>query len=210
MAKLRSNKRSKTETQKDKKPLQRGRARRSAKAASVKTQHAETHDETLEDITEEVEDNNKTPEEEAEEEEEEEEPEESNPESKEDGDEGDGEGRGKKRKKRATTTKQSTKAKEKDVICTERDPVARLERPSENEGGARKAFTVLSWNVNGLRATIKNGLTALRRMVDEEKPDLICLQVRSKDTSFRMQTAKLSCAITSNLSMCTHVVCPRI
>lgn len=40
-----------------------------------------------------------------------------------------------------------------------------------------KSFTVLSWNVNGIRATAKKGMETLRGVVKEEKPDLVCFQV---------------------------------
>ncbi|CAM9459114.1 unnamed protein product, partial [Laminaria digitata] len=72
------------------------------------------------------------------------------------------------------------KKKEEVEICTVRDPIARVPLPSDDGGSGKKksCFTVLSWNVNGLRATVKNGLEVLRRMVETERPDLVCFQVR--------------------------------
>lgn len=57
-------------------------------------------------------------------------------------------------------------------IFTKRDPIDRLPLPSTGT-----TFTVLSWNVNGVRATAKKGLEPLRRMVEKERPDIVCLQV---------------------------------
>lgn len=85
----------------------------------------------------------------------------------------------KKEKHRAGKAK---KKKADEEICTERDVLERIPLPAADEraGGGVKSFTVLAWNVNGLRATVKNGLDALRKMVDTEKPDLVCFQVPSK------------------------------
>lgn len=82
---------------------------------------------------------------------------------------------GKKEQKKKTAGK---KKKEEVEICTVRDPIARVPLPSDGGGGKKSYFTVLSWNVNGLRATVKNGLEVLRRMVETERPDLVCFQVR--------------------------------
>lgn len=71
--------------------------------------------------------------------------------------------------------KKNKQKKEEVEICTHRDPIERVPLPSE--GCGEKSFTVLSWNVNGLRATVKNGLDVLRRMVETERPDLVCFQV---------------------------------
>lgn len=57
----------------------------------------------------------------------------------------------------------------------ERDPIVRRETLASG-----KSFTVLSWNVNGIRATAKKGLETLRGVVEEERPDLVCFQVRKR------------------------------
>lgn len=76
------------------------------------------------------------------------------------------------------TGKKKKKAKAKLPIFTERDPIERLPLPPSSTGSENNnSFTVLSWNVNGVRATVKNGLKVLRRMVETERPDLVCLQV---------------------------------
>lgn len=54
----------------------------------------------------------------------------------------------------------------------ERDAIVRRESLASG-----KSFTVLSWNVNGIRATAKKGLETLRGLVKEERPDLVCFQV---------------------------------
>ena len=87
------------------------------------------------------------------------------------------------KKTAATARKQAgngkaSKKKEEVEICTVRDPIARVPLPSDGGSGKSTCFTVLSWNVNGIRATVKNGLEVLRRMVETERPDLVCFQVR--------------------------------
>lgn len=57
---------------------------------------------------------------------------------------------------------------------SERDAIVRRETLASG-----KSFTVLSWNVNGIRATAKKGLETLRGVVKEERPDLVCFQVRA-------------------------------
>lgn len=84
--------------------------------------------------------------------------------------------------KKKTKSKESPKkGKAAEVqICTERDRIERVPWSDDGVAGDRptgSSFTVLSWNVNGIRATAKNGLQALRRMVEKERPDLICFQV---------------------------------
>ncbi|CAM9332080.1 unnamed protein product [Pylaiella littoralis] len=83
------------------------------------------------------------------------------------------------------TGKKKKKAKAKLPIFTERDPIERLPLPPSSTGSENNnSFTVLSWNVNGVRATVKNGLEVLRRMVETERPDLVCLQetkIQEKD-----------------------------
>lgn len=85
----------------------------------------------------------------------------------------------KKEKQRAGKAK---KKKADEDICTERDVLRRVPLPTGDgrAAGGNKSFTVLAWNVNGLRATVKNGLDFLRKMVDTEKPDLVCFQVPSE------------------------------
>lgn len=90
---------------------------------------------------------------------------------------------GRKRKKPVATdtTEETTErktSKKKVEICTERDPLERIPLPSGGGTGGNKTFTVVSWNVNGLRAIIKNGLATLQQMVETEKPDLVCFQVQ--------------------------------
>ena len=97
-----------------------------------------------------------------------------------------GKGGKKQQKKKTAASKQAeagdgkaSKKKQEEVeICTVRDPIARVPLPADDGSGKKICFTVLSWNVNGLRATVKNGLEMLRRMVETERPDLICFQVR--------------------------------
>lgn len=59
-------------------------------------------------------------------------------------------------------------------LYPERDAIVRRESLASG-----KSFTVLSWNVNGIRATAGKGLETLRGLVKEEKPDLVCFQVRT-------------------------------
>ena len=80
------------------------------------------------------------------------------------------------RKKGAAKTKKTKALEEPISCCTERDPLPRAPLPTPDGG---RSFTALSWNVNGLRATVKNGLDVLRRMVKTERPDLVCIQVKS-------------------------------
>lgn len=96
-----------------------------------------------------------------------------------------GKGGKKQQKKKTAASKQAeagdgkaSKKQEEVEICTVRDPIARVPLPADDGSGKKICFTVLSWNVNGLRATVKNGLEMLRRMVETERPDLICFQVR--------------------------------
>lgn len=89
---------------------------------------------------------------------------------------------GKRRKKPVATdtTEETTErktSKKKVEICTERDPLERIPLPGGSGTGGNKTFTVVSWNVNGLRATIKSGLATLQQMVETERPDLVCFQV---------------------------------
>ncbi|CAM9841926.1 unnamed protein product [Ectocarpus sp. 12 AP-2014] len=75
--------------------------------------------------------------------------------------------------------KKGKKKKAELPIFTKRDPIDRVPLPSTGT-----TFTVLSWNVNGIRATVKKGLEPLRRMVEKEMPDIICLQetkIQEKD-----------------------------
>lgn len=77
--------------------------------------------------------------------------------------------------------KKAKKPKAKLPIFTERDTIERLPLPPSSTRSENSSFTVLSWNVNGIRATVKNGLEVLRCMVETERPDLVCLQVRIVD-----------------------------
>lgn len=80
------------------------------------------------------------------------------------------------RKKKGAGAEKKTKAVEEIACCTERDVLPRVPLPSGDD--CARSFTALSWNVNGLRATVKNGLDVLRRMVETERPDLVCIQVK--------------------------------
>lgn len=90
---------------------------------------------------------------------------------------------GKRRKKPVATDTTEEEAaegktsKKKVEICTERDPLERVPLPGGGGTGGSKTFTVISWNVNGLRAIIKSGLPTLQQMVETERPDLVCFQV---------------------------------
>ncbi|CAN0405578.1 unnamed protein product, partial [Hapterophycus canaliculatus] len=68
--------------------------------------------------------------------------------------------------------KKKGKDKMKLPIFTKRDPIDRVPLPLDGT----RSFTVLSWNVNGIRAIVKNGLEVLRHMVETERPDLVCFQ----------------------------------
>eukprot|EP00752_Nemacystus_decipiens_P006512 g5864.t1 len=77
---------------------------------------------------------------------------------------------GKKKKAKEKKPKEK-KPKAKLPIFTERDAIVRRETLASG-----KSFTVLSWNVNGIRATAKKGMETLRGVVKEERPDLVCFQ----------------------------------
>lgn len=47
---------------------------------------------------------------------------------------------------------------------------------------AGQAFKVLSWNVAGLRALLKKDPQAISRLVEEEQPDVLCLQEHKLQT----------------------------
>lgn len=87
-----------------------------------------------------------------------------------------GNGKGAKKKKKGSGMEKKTKAVKEIACCTERDVIPRVPLPLKDNSA--RSFTALSWNVNGLRATVKNGLDVLRRMVETERPDLVCIQVK--------------------------------
>lgn len=96
-------------------------------------------------------------------------------------------------------TRKKKKAAKKKVIetCTERDAVERVPLPrpaaaatataADDVASSSKTFTVLAWNVNGIRATVKNGLDVLKKMVETERPDLVCFQVRTINCTMAVQ-----------------------
>jgi len=55
----------------------------------------------------------------------------------------------------------------------ERDVIPRREMVAQD---GYEFFKVLSWNVNGLRALVKNKKDILEKLIKEEKPDVLCLQ----------------------------------
>ena len=61
-------------------------------------------------------------------------------------------------------------SKKTEQSITERDPLPKLWSKPTN------MFKIISWNVNGIRAVVKNYPNALSDLVKEHKPDLICLQ----------------------------------
>lgn len=89
--------------------------------------------------------------------------------------------------------KKQGKEKTKLPIFTKRDPIDRVPLPSDGT----RSFTVLSWNVNGIRAVVKNGLDVLRHTVKTERPDLVCFQVRAilvwSSSGFTFCTQTQSC-----------------
>ncbi|MBI5222350.1 MAG: hypothetical protein HY980_02530, partial [Candidatus Magasanikbacteria bacterium] len=42
-----------------------------------------------------------------------------------------------------------------------------------NDKNSLLALTLISWNVNGIRAAVKNGFT---EFLEQKKPDILCLQ----------------------------------
>lgn len=99
-----------------------------------------------------------------------------------------GSGKGAKKKKKGAGVEKKTKVVEEVACCTERDVIPRVPLPSKDDGA--RSFTALSWNVNGLRATVRNGLDALRRMVETERPDLVCIQVRGVKMTTKPSTRR--------------------
>ena len=52
-----------------------------------------------------------------------------------------------------------------------------MRRPRlDSTTGENSPFTVLSWNVAGLRALLKKAPEAIKLLVDAENPDVLCLQ----------------------------------
>ena len=60
---------------------------------------------------------------------------------------------------------------EKDGSTIQRDLIGTKEFPATN------AVKIISWNVAGLRGTLKKDPEVLNRLVDRQQPDLLCLQV---------------------------------
>eukprot|EP00592_Proboscia_alata_P006159 CAMPEP_0194356446 /NCGR_PEP_ID=MMETSP0174-20130528/4098_1 /TAXON_ID=216777 /ORGANISM="Proboscia alata, Strain PI-D3" /LENGTH=511 /DNA_ID=CAMNT_0039126047 /DNA_START=294 /DNA_END=1826 /DNA_ORIENTATION=+ len=70
------------------------------------------------------------------------------------------------------------KVKKEEWRVTERDVIPRLwEPPSPEENSEdRYCFKIISWNVAGIRAVLKNHPDALQNLVKDHSPDVICLQ----------------------------------
>jgi len=73
------------------------------------------------------------------------------------------------------SSKSRTKAKTTEQRITERDPLPKLWHAKEGVGDG-KLFKLLSWNVDGLRAVLRNHPNALPDLAKQHNPDLICLQ----------------------------------
>ena len=62
---------------------------------------------------------------------------------------------------------------EKDGSTFQRDLIGTMEFPAAN------AVKIISWNVAGLRGTLKKDPEVLNKLVDRQQPDLLCLQVHN-------------------------------
>lgn len=61
---------------------------------------------------------------------------------------------------------------DRDADVYERDLIGTVTPPSAN------GLKIISWNVAGLRGTMKKDPDVLNELVDKENPDILCLQVR--------------------------------
>ena len=80
-----------------------------------------------------------------------------------------------------TTAKKKSPAKKKKAAdhqrWTERTPLTRHWNPQQAmETKGSYTFTIISWNVAGLRAVIKKQPDALKNMAEQYNADVICLQ----------------------------------
>jgi hypothetical protein len=67
---------------------------------------------------------------------------------------------------------------EKDGSTFPRDVIGNQPIVLEN------SLKIISWNVAGLRGTLKKSPEVLNDLVDRHKPDLLCLQVKSLPYSY--------------------------
>ena len=75
----------------------------------------------------------------------------------------------------ATDTPTKLLLHEKDGSSFPRDITGTKRFPSVN------GLKIISWNVAGLRGTLKKSPEVLNNLVDEQQPDLLCLQVTPAD-----------------------------
>ena len=66
---------------------------------------------------------------------------------------------------------------DKDADVYERDLIGTIPPPSAN------GLKIISWNVAGLRGTMKKNPEVLNELVDKQNPDILCLQVLIEDIS---------------------------
>ena len=71
------------------------------------------------------------------------------------------------------------------------------------EDGDDSSVTILSWNVNGIRAALKKSEGKFERIIAEENPDVICLQETKIDESLVGQFADLLPGYKQHWSCCT-------
>ena len=64
---------------------------------------------------------------------------------------------------------------DKDADVFERDLIGTITLPSAN------GLKIISWNVAGLRGTMKKNPEVLNELVDKQNPDILCLQVLFDD-----------------------------
>lgn len=62
---------------------------------------------------------------------------------------------------------------ERDGTTFQRDLIGTRELPVTN------GVKIISWNVAGLRGTLKKDPEVLNRLVERQQPDLLCLQVHT-------------------------------
>ena len=66
---------------------------------------------------------------------------------------------------------------DRDADVYERDLIGNIPPPSAN------GLKIISWNVAGLRGTMKKNPDVLNELVDRQNPDILCLQVLFEDIS---------------------------
>lgn len=67
---------------------------------------------------------------------------------------------------------------DRDADVYERDLIGTVTPPSAN------GLKIISWNVAGLRGTMKKNPEVLNELVDQQDPDILCLQVRQLREGF--------------------------